>query len=75
MLLRCNLCMASLHNNASKKTDVLWLRTINGRDFLVCQFHRENYGNDNSETIISPLSPTLPRLDEPLLSGANGQPI
>lgn len=72
MLLRCNLCMASLHNNASKKTDVLWLRTINGRDFLVCQFHREKYGNDeNIEGTVSPLSPSVSRLSEHLLPSAN----
>ncbi len=47
MLLRCNICVDKLHDKASEKTDVLWLRTINGRDFLVCKFHR---GNQN-ETI------------------------
>lgn len=42
MLLRCNLCVKELHDNASKKTDILWLRKIRGIDYLVCKFHRRN---------------------------------
>lgn len=45
MLLRCNICVDKLHDNASKRTDVLWLRTIRGVDYLVCKFHRrDNHG-------------------------------
>lgn len=59
MLLRCNICVDKLHDHASKKTDVLWLRTIRGIDYLVCKFHRrdnherrESYG----EAIVSGIS-------------------
>jgi hypothetical protein len=43
MLLPCNLCVKELRDEASKKTDVLWLRTIRGVDYLVCKFHRRDY--------------------------------
>lgn len=42
MLLRCNLCVEQLRDEASKKTEILWLRTIRGIDFLVCKFHRRD---------------------------------
>lgn len=43
MLLHCNLCVNELRDEASKKTDVLWLRMINGIEYLVCKFHRRDY--------------------------------
>lgn len=43
MLLPCNLCVKELRDEASKKTDLLWLRTIRGVDYLVCKFHRRDY--------------------------------
>lgn len=46
MMLRCNICLKRSHNNASVRTDILWLKTIDGRDYLVCKFHR---GADNDE--------------------------
>lgn len=54
MLHRCELCVLTQHNNASKLTDDLTLRTINGRDYLVCEIHRGNHGKpeENSERII-----------------------
>lgn len=52
MLLRCNICVDKLHDNASKKTDILWLRTIRGVDYLVCKFHRR----DNHERRVEPNS-------------------
>ena len=49
MLLRCNICVDKLHDNASKRTDVLWLRTIRNVDYLVCKFHRrDNHERDES---------------------------
>lgn len=44
---RCNLCVLRQHNNASKKIDSLWLRTIRGRDYLVCQIHRGHHESNN----------------------------
>lgn len=41
ILLRCNLCVSELRNGASTRTDDLSLRTIGGRDYLVCAFHGE----------------------------------
>lgn len=43
MLLHCNLCVKELRDEASKKTDILWLRTIRGIEYLVCKFHRRDY--------------------------------
>lgn len=45
MKLPCNLCVKENRDEASIKTDVLWLRTIDGRDYLVCKYHRGNDGN------------------------------
>lgn len=42
MLLRCNLCLEELRDDASKKTDILWLITVRGIDYLVCKFHRRD---------------------------------
>lgn len=49
MLLRCNLCVEEERDEASKKTDNLWLRTIRGIDYLVCKFHRRDYHESNSK--------------------------
>jgi len=64
MLLRCNLCLEELRDNATKKTDVLWLRTIRGVDFLVCKFHRRDYvyRKQVSEGVVSN---RVPRPSEP----------
>lgn len=43
MLLSCNLCKKYVKDRHIPKTDNLWLRTINGRDYLVCSFHRGGY--------------------------------
>lgn len=69
MLLRCNKCVGELHDNASKKTDVLWLRTIKGRDFLVCKFHRGNRENriKNGERIVPAVPESIQRPSEHLL--------
>lgn len=53
MKLRCNLGAKLKENCASFKTDVLWLRTINKRDYLVCKDHRGGFDNAKSEGIIS----------------------
>lgn len=42
MLLRCNMCVDRLHDNASNRTDLLYMREINGVDYLVCKFHLED---------------------------------
>ena len=57
MLLRCNICVDQLHDNASKKTDVLWLRTIRGIDYLVCKFHRGDY-HERREQVSEGLVPS-----------------
>lgn len=49
MKLRCNLGAKLKENCASHKTDVLWLRTINKRDYLVCKDHRGGFEDANSE--------------------------
>lgn len=44
MRLSCNRCY--------KKTDMLWLRTINGRDYLLCRYHvwqEDTYGHRNEK--------------------------
>ena len=69
MLLRCNRCVDKLHDKASEKTDVLWLRTINGRDFLVCKFHRGNHENrtEDGERTVPIVSSPVQRSSEHLL--------
>lgn len=62
MLLRCNLCIQELRDEASKKTDVLWLRTIKGVDFLVCKFHRRDYYREqkpNSQRVVPSIPATV----------------
>ena len=39
MKMRCTLCVQNLCNGASKKSEDLKLKTINGVDYLVCEFH------------------------------------
>lgn len=59
---RCKLCLDRLNNNASKKTDEVYLRTINGRDEFVCAFHKEDKrGNreQNSGGDVSVLPKTI----------------
>lgn len=70
MLLRCNICLETLNNNATKKTDVLWLRTIRGVDYLVCKFHRRNYGRpkQTSEGLVPDNLSRVSELDESTLS-------
>lgn len=61
MRLRCNLCVAQKRDEASHKTDILWLRTISGRDYLVCRYHKggSNYANSKRNLYrISKESPT-----------------
>lgn len=70
MLLRCNICVDKLHDNASKKTDVLWLRTIQGVDFLVCKFHRRNdheQREQDGERVVRNYVPRPSELDESTL--------
>ena len=69
MLLRCNLCLLYQHNNASVKTDVLWLRTVQGRDYLVCKYHRgfNEHRSKNGEGTISDVSQEIQRSSEYLL--------
>jgi len=48
MRLRCNKCVSEKRDEAGRKTDLLWLLTIKGRDYLVCRYHlkketRRNY--------------------------------
>ena len=51
MKLECSLCKSKIY----RKTDQLWLVTINHRDYLLCQFHKgkqelkERYQNDNNQ--------------------------
>jgi len=40
MRLKCNLCEKYVTDRHIYKTDELWLRTIRGRDYLVCKYHR-----------------------------------
>lgn len=71
MLLRCNICVDQLHDNASKKTDVLWLRTIRGIDYLVCKFHRRNdheQREQNSSPVVQDNVQRVGELDESTLS-------
>lgn len=63
MRLRCNLCVEQKRDEASRKTDVLWLRTIKSRDFLVCRYHRTKgedhrgyHGQSNSKRTVSRVS-------------------
>lgn len=46
---RCKICLDHLSNNASKKTDEVYLRTINGRDEFVCGFHKEEKRGDREQ--------------------------
>lgn len=65
MLLRCNICVDKLHDNASKRTDVLWLRTIRGVDYLVCKFHRRNDHEQRKQVSERVVSNNIPRVSEP----------
>lgn len=65
MLLRCNICVDKLHDNASKKTDVLWLRTIRGVDYLVCKFHRRNSHEQREQTSERLVPGNVSRVSEP----------
>ena len=56
MRLRCNLCVEQKRDEATRKTDVLWLRTIKGHDKLVCRFHRRTYEQSNSKRTFSRVS-------------------
>lgn len=70
MLLRCNICVDQLHDNASKRTDVLWLRMIRGRDYLVCKFHRRDNHEQREQAGARVVSDNVPRpgeLDESAL--------
>lgn len=44
MKLRCNLGLIRLEECAHYKTDILWLRWINGICYLVCKKHRRDNG-------------------------------
>lgn len=71
MLLRCNICVDKLHDNASKKTDVLWLRTIRGVDYLVCKFHRRDsheQREQDSRPVVQGNVSRVGELDESALS-------
>lgn len=46
---RCKICLDHLNNNASKRTDEVYLRTINGRDEFVCGFHKEDQRADREQ--------------------------
>lgn len=52
MKLECSLCKSKIY----RKTDQLWLHNINGRDYLLCQFHKgkqelkERYQHDHNKT-------------------------
>lgn len=46
---RCKICLDHLSNSASKKTDEVYLRTINGRDEFVCGFHKEEKRGDDKQ--------------------------
>lgn len=54
MKLKCNLCEKYVNDRHVYKTDELWLRTIRGRDYLVCRYHRgrnqyeSNSGRDSN---------------------------
>lgn len=59
---RCKICLDHLNNNASKKSDEVYLRTINGRDEFVCGFHKEDKrgdGEQNSGGNVSVLPKTV----------------
>lgn len=58
---RCFVCVSSLHDNASKKTDELYTRNIDGVDQLVCEFHRGNHEKrtENGEAIIPDVPKTV----------------
>lgn len=60
MLLRCNLCIDEQRDDATKKTDVLWLRTIRGIDWLVCKFHRREANYERRESNQQRVVPALP---------------
>ena len=51
MLLRCNLCEKYVYDRHIAKTDNLWLRTIRGRDFLVCRDHKGGYHEEQTKII------------------------
>lgn len=54
MKLRCNKCVDEKRDEASRKTDNLWLLSINGREYLVCKYHRKGgYLSANSQRDIS----------------------
>lgn len=62
MQLTCNLCIIEQRDEAGKKTDNLWLRTIRGIDYLVCKFHRrDRYERReiNSERVIPNIQETV----------------
>ena len=40
MLLQCEFCKKYVIDRHIEKTDMLWLRTVRGKDHLVCQQHR-----------------------------------
>lgn len=54
MNIQCDLCVEQY--GASEKTDQLWIKTINGHDYLVCALHKGEFQNanrreDDSKTI------------------------
>lgn len=56
MKLRCNKCMNDKRDEASRKTDNLWLVTLGNRDYLVCKFHQRRFTNANCQRNFSRVS-------------------
>jgi hypothetical protein len=48
--MRCNLCLEFLCDAASRHTDELYLKNINGRDYLVCEYHLNGGTNEKSNS-------------------------
>lgn len=48
MQLKCNLCEKYVTDRHVLKTDILWLRTIRGTDYLVCKLHRGGYHEESA---------------------------
>lgn len=69
MRLRCELCIKNLCDTASRNTDDLKLRTIDGRDYLVCEFHTGGTNEKRTrEGHISGVLPQTGKSDEQALS-------
>jgi hypothetical protein len=50
-MLKCNLCEKYVIDRHVVKTESLWLRTINGHDYLVCADHRGGLTYEEKDAI------------------------